>query len=113
MDAVYAVVESMLAFTITNSSNFTTNSFKNKIEHLGLHFFIPIIAICVICGSIYFARSANNEEEYLHTASAAKESKRSQPILLIKVYCLFQKLTQQRKSPKKSHNQLNILSSCI
>uniref|UniRef100_A0A1I7S213 SEA domain-containing protein n=1 Tax=Bursaphelenchus xylophilus TaxID=6326 RepID=A0A1I7S213_BURXY len=49
MDVVYTVVES-------------------------IHFFIPIVAVLVVAGSIFLFRSAPNEDEVLHSAAEETES---------------------------------------
>jgi len=34
----------------------------------GLQFFIPIIAVVVVCGALFFWIGAPDEDEYLHSA---------------------------------------------
>jgi len=38
----------------------------------GLQFFIPIIAVVVVCGALFFWRGAPDEDEYLHSALDTK-----------------------------------------
>jgi len=34
----------------------------------GLQFFIPIIAVVVVCGALFFLKNRGEDDEYLHSA---------------------------------------------
>jgi len=34
----------------------------------GLQFFIPIIAVVVVCGALFFLKNRHEDDEYLHSA---------------------------------------------
>jgi len=65
------------------NDHFTLNS-------AGLQFFIPIIAVVVVCGALFFWRGAPDEDEYLHSAldlkREAERCKSAVPITHLPIY---------------------------